>query len=70
MHKHELEEFYHFYEMGLGLAKKHYYRFLQYRFEQIITPTDEEYDSKNYPLPDGVDFTEYLNQFSKKTSER
>ena len=45
----------------MKLAKKHHYRFLQYRFEELVKPSGLAYDPRNYPLPDNQDFSEYIN---------
>lgn len=38
-------------DIGLQLAKKHHYKYLQYQFEQLVVPTNEKYDVNDYPLP-------------------
>ncbi|XCN72046.1 MAG: CHAT domain-containing protein [Candidatus Electrothrix aestuarii] len=55
---------------GLKLSQKHHYRFLQYRFEELIEPSDQPYDPRNYPLPDNQDFSEYINFLIKKNQKR
>lgn len=44
------DEFNVWFSKGLELSKKHYYRFQQYRFENLIQPTEIEYNPQNYPL--------------------
>ncbi|WP_022942146.1 hypothetical protein [Psychromonas hadalis] len=61
----ELDDFQVIFDEGYSLAKKHYYRYLQYCFEELETPTGLVYDSKHYPLPDGVDFTDYIAKLTK-----
>jgi len=58
---HDAENFTRHCHLGLTLAKKHHYRFLQYRFEQLLHPNELPYDHRNYSLPDNEDFTEYIN---------
>jgi len=67
---HNLSEFDSIYRQGLGLARKHHYRFLQYRFEQLLHTTDIAYDSRNYPLPDNEDFIEYIQFLIKNNQQR
>lgn len=57
---HNARNFDSLYSLGLNLAKKHHYRFLQYCFEQLLHPTGVTYDHRNYSLPDNEDFTEYI----------
>jgi hypothetical protein len=58
------------YQSGLKLSQKHHYRFLQYRFEELVQPSGLAYDSHNYPLPDNQDFSEYINFLIKYNRER
>ncbi|MCI5192414.1 MAG: CHAT domain-containing protein [Candidatus Electrothrix sp. AU1_5] len=53
-------------QQGLKLSQKHHYRFLQYRFEELVEPSGRAYDSRNYPLPDNQDFSEYINFLIKQ----
>ncbi|RWX43117.1 hypothetical protein H206_00548, partial [Candidatus Electrothrix aarhusensis] len=57
-------------QQGMELAQKHHYRFLQYRFEELVEPTGLAYDSRNYPLPDNQDFSEYINFLIKQNQAR
>ncbi|MGZ8944043.1 MAG: SIR2 family protein [Methylococcaceae bacterium] len=56
------DEFENIYKKGLALAQKHHYRFLQYRFEQLINPTGNPYSPQDYPLPNNEDFTGYIQK--------
>ncbi len=55
---------------GLKLSEKHHYRFLQYRFEELVQPSGLAYDPRNYPLPDNQNFSEYINFLIKQHSQR
>ncbi|CAK8723991.1 hypothetical protein GCAAIG_13940 [Candidatus Electronema halotolerans] len=57
-------------QQGLKLSQKHHYRFLQYRFEELVQPSGLAYDSRNYPLPDNKDFSEYINFLIKLNRQR
>ncbi|WP_114327323.1 SIR2 family protein [Candidatus Colwellia aromaticivorans] len=50
--KHELKEYDVIYETGYELTKNHYYRYLEYLFDELETPTDLEYNPQKYLLPD------------------
>jgi hypothetical protein len=63
-------EFDSVYDDGLALAQKHNYRFLIYRFEQLKNLTDKTYDSRDYPLPDSVDFSDYIQLLIKFNRQR
>lgn len=41
-------------DVGLQLAKKHHYKYLQYQFEQLVVPSGKEYDVNDYPLPNDL----------------
>jgi len=60
------DEFESIYKKGLTLAQKHHYRFLQYRFEQLINPTGKPYSPQDYPLPNNEDFTGYIQKLINK----
>jgi len=60
------DEFESIYKKGLTLAQKHHYRFLQYRFEQLINPTGKPYSTQDYPLPNNEDFTGYIQKLINK----
>jgi hypothetical protein len=49
--KHELKEYDVIYETGYELTKNHYYRYLEYLFDELETPTGLEYNPKKYLLP-------------------
>lgn len=49
------------YQEGKELAQKHYFRFLIYKFEDLVEPKTIPYDPKNYPLPDNDNFDDYIN---------
>lgn len=56
------DEFQSIYKKGLALSQKHHYRFLQYRFEQLINPTSKPYSTQDYPLPNNEDFSGYIQK--------
>ncbi|UTV28442.1 SIR2 family protein [Photobacterium atrarenae] len=58
------DDFNYVFQRGFELAQKHHYRFLQHKFKQLTNPTNEEYNSLNYPLPDNVSFTDYIRKAS------
>ena len=60
------DEFENIYKKGLTLSKNHHYRFLQYRFEQLINPTGKPYSPQDYPLPNNEDFTGYIQKLINK----
>ncbi len=60
------DEFESIYKKGLALTQKHHYRFLQYRFEQLINPTGKPYSPQDYPLPNNEDFTGYIQKLINK----
>ena len=62
----ELDDFQAVFDEGYSMSKQHYYRFLQHCFEEVESPTGLVYDSNNYPLPDGVDFTDYIPKLTKR----
>jgi hypothetical protein len=67
---HNPAEFDSLYRQGHELAQKHHYRFLQYRFEQLLHPTGMVYDPRNYPLPDNENFTGYIQFLIKEKKQR
>jgi len=60
--------------IGLRLAEKHYYRFLQHQFIQLRDDTDEAYNANNYALPDDLPLEEYkalvLKDFKKNMKKK
>jgi hypothetical protein len=65
LRSHKLGEFESIYGKGLMLAKNHHYRFLQYRFEQLLNPSNKPYSPKDYPLPNNEDFMDYIKLLIK-----
>jgi hypothetical protein len=61
----QLDNYHTIYDQGFELSKKHHYRYLQYCFEELENPTCFLYDSKKYPLPDGIDFSDYITKLIK-----
>lgn len=57
------------YQQGYSLAQKHYFRFLIYKFEDLVEPNSIPYDAKNYPLPDNTNFDDYINFLIKKRQQ-
>jgi hypothetical protein len=41
-------------QLGLGLATKHWFRFLIYQFESLASPKSQPYHSSDYPFPDDM----------------
>jgi hypothetical protein len=62
----EQAEFENIYQKGLALSQKHHYRFLQYRFEQLLNPTGKPYSTEDCPLPNNEDFTNYIQKLIRK----
>lgn len=59
---HHLPEFDTIYQQGLALAQKYYFRFLQHNFLHLLTDDKKLYNEADYPLPDGVDFSEHIQR--------
>jgi hypothetical protein len=53
------------YQKGYDLAQKYYFRFLIYKFEDLVELKAIPYDPKNYPLPDNGNFDDYINVLIK-----
>jgi hypothetical protein len=49
--EHNQHEYNDVYSKGHDLANKHYYRYLQFLFDELEAPTGLMYNSKHYPLP-------------------
>ena len=63
------EEFDAVIETGMATVEKYYFRYLQYLFEKLRGLTDKpEYDPKDYPMPDGIDFEPYVQEHIDKFS--
>ncbi|MDD2777248.1 MAG: hypothetical protein PHU06_14995, partial [Gallionella sp.] len=60
------DKFDEIFQKGIGLARKHYYRFQIYKFEQLVAETPSEYDMNKYPLPEELDFDGYADFLLKK----
>ncbi len=56
-----MSKFEEIYKQGHELAQKHYFRFLIYKFEDLVEPITVAYEPKNYPLPDNTNFDDQLN---------
>jgi SIR2-like domain/NB-ARC domain len=67
---HNPAKFDSYYRQGLDLAQNYHYRFLQFCFEQLLHPTSMDYDSRNYPLPDNENFTDYIQFLIKDNKHR
>ena len=65
LQQHTLPAFDEAHQRGLALAKKHHYRFFQYRFEQLLNPTGIPYDARHYPLPGNPDYSDYIRYLIK-----
>jgi hypothetical protein len=70
LQEHDQEEFENTYKKGLALSQKHHYRFLQYRFEQLINPTGKPYSTQDYPLPNNEDFAGYIQKLINKRVQK
>jgi len=51
---------------GLTLAKTYHFQYLIYRFEKIENPQKEEYNFKNYPLPDNRPYDSMIRTIKSK----
>lgn len=60
------DKFDEIFQVGIGLARKHHYRFQIYKFEQLVTDTPSEYDMNNYPLLEELDFDGHVNSLLKE----
>ena len=56
----------HWVNIGYTLAKEHYYGFLIYEFEYLLGKTNSEYNEDNYPLPEELNFSEYITFIKNK----
>ncbi|PUA27787.1 MAG: hypothetical protein B0W54_14740 [Cellvibrio sp. 79] len=59
-------EFNKIYQEGYSLACKHYYRWLQYQFEDLIEKKALPYSSEDYPLPEKLDIKGYIQFLIKQ----
>ena len=59
--KHNIEEYEGIYTNGYELAKKHYYRYLEYLFDELERPTGLEYNPQRYPLPEFYSLEEVIS---------
>ncbi len=64
------EKFDEIFQLGIGLARKHHYRFKLYKFEELVAKTSHEYDMDNYPLPEYIDLDGYANFLLKEHRRR
>ncbi|MDP5212298.1 SIR2 family protein [Pseudoalteromonas tunicata] len=48
------------YQKGINLAKQYHYRFLQHGFLQLTAAIKTPYNETDYPLPNGEDFSAYI----------
>jgi hypothetical protein len=48
------------YQQGLILAKQYHYRFLKHGFLQLTSAIKTPYNETDYPLPNGEDFSAYI----------
>ena len=58
------------YTQGFELAKKHYFRFLIYKFEDLVESKNISYDSKNYPLPNNDHFDDHIKILIKNNKSQ
>ena len=52
--EHNQHEYTDVYSKGYGLAKKYYYRYLQFLFDELETPKGLTYNDEHYPLPNFI----------------
>lgn len=62
-------EFDRHYSQGFDLAQKHHYRFLQYRFEQLLQSTGRVYDPCDYPFPENENFADYIHFLAQNNTQ-
>ncbi|MCO7200701.1 SIR2 family protein [Pseudoalteromonas sp. OANN1] len=53
------------YEQGLGLTKRHYYRYWQHRFLLLKQPSLGRYKPEDYPLPGNPDISSLVEKQAK-----
>ncbi|WP_462173297.1 SIR2 family protein [Pseudoalteromonas xiamenensis] len=58
-------EFNTIFDKGLTLAKRYHFRFLQHGFLQLKAINPTPYNEADYPLPDGIDFSDYIQKLIK-----
>lgn len=58
------------FQQGIGLAQTHYYRFLIYQFEGLKTPKFKPYSNQDYPLPDNINFDNYIAFIIREVQQR
>ena len=51
------------FKKGKELSQKHYYRYLQHQFICLDTGVYTDYDEKNYPLPEPLDYSKIINKY-------
>lgn len=61
-HEQYQHEFNTIFDKGLALAKRYHFRFLQHGFLQLKTSSPSPYNEADYPLPDGIDFSDYIQK--------
>jgi predicted ATPase len=54
------DDFAAIYQQGLTLAKQYHYRFFQHSFLQLKSVIKMPYNETDYPLPNGEDFSSYI----------
>ncbi|MCD2515953.1 SIR2 family protein [Massilia sp. G4R7] len=54
------QKFDEYLNIGINLARKCNFRYLNYKFNQLSSPSDKMYDSSDYPLPREVDLKSYV----------
>jgi hypothetical protein len=57
-----IEKFEQIFSLADELAKKHSYRFLEFRLNNLRHGTESEFSVKEYPLADGKNFENYISQ--------
>lgn len=55
---------------GMELAKKYWFRYQVFQYEQIRNPTSEKFDSANYPLPQGEDWPTHIDKIKSNFVRR
>jgi len=57
------ETFKEWLEKGLKLSQKYHYRYLQHRFISLKDNSNTPYDEENYPLPDELDYSKFMQEY-------
>lgn len=67
--KHEHISYEKWIKLGLKLAQEHQYRFLLHKLNCLYKEVEEEYDEKNYPFPNAIDFESFFKKHKVNTNK-